>query len=112
MNSHALIIVIDDHDDVRHSLRALLEAAGYKVQDYSSAIGYLEGGLEGDCVVADIRMPRMSGLELQAEMARKKGDVPLILVTGHADVAVAVTAMRAGAWDFLEKPLDDERLLE
>jgi two-component system, LuxR family, response regulator FixJ len=112
MNSPALLAVIDDHDEVRLSLRALLEAMGYQVRDFASAHAFLESGAEADCIIADIRMPRMSGLELQDELARRKSAIPLILITGHADVAIAVTAMRAGAYDFMEKPVDDERLLE
>ncbi|HEX4105384.1 MAG TPA: response regulator [Rhizomicrobium sp.] len=112
MNSEAIVVVIDDHEAVRHSLRVLLESAGFHVRDYPSAISYLESGLDGDCIVADMRMPHMSGLELQRELGRRKTHAPLILITGHADVALAVTAMRAGAFDFLEKPVDDERLLQ
>jgi two-component system, LuxR family, response regulator FixJ len=67
--------------------------------------------MDGDCIVADMRMPYMSGLELQRELAKRNTHAPLILITGHADVALAVSAMRAGAFDFLEKPVDDERLL-
>jgi two-component system response regulator FixJ len=112
MTNEAIVVVIDDHEAVRHSLRVLLESAGFHVRDYPSAISYLESGLDGDCIVADMRMPHMSGLELQRELGRRKTHAPLILITGHADVALAVTAMRAGAFDFLEKPVDDERLLQ
>ena len=112
MDTNPIIVVIDDHDAVRHSLRALLESAHFHIRDYPSAVSYLDSGMDGDCIVADMRMPQMSGLELQAEMARRKITVPLILVTGHADVALAVSAMRAGAFDFLEKPVDDEHLLQ
>jgi len=112
MNTDPIVVVIDDHEAVRHSLRVLLESAGFHVTDYPSAISYLESGTDGDCIVADMRMPYMSGLELQRELARRKTHAPLILITGHAEVALAVSAMRAGAFDFLEKPVDDERLLE
>ena len=112
MNIDTLVVVIDDHEAVRHSLRVLLESAGFRVMDYPSAVSYLENGGGGDCIVADMRMPYMSGLELQRELVRRRSHAPLILVTGHADVTLAVSAMRAGAFDFLEKPLDDERLLE
>ncbi|MGH7969902.1 MAG: response regulator transcription factor [Limisphaerales bacterium] len=97
---------------MRHSLRVLLESGGFKVRDYPSAVSYLDSGMEGDCVVSDIRMPEMSGLDLQGELSRRKSASPLILITGHGDVPLAVAAMRGGAFDFLEKPLDDERLLE
>jgi two-component system response regulator FixJ len=112
MDSDPIIVVIDDHEAVRHSLRVLLESAGFQVTDFASAISYLDSGMDGDCIVADMRMPYMSGLELQRELAKRKAHAPLILITGHADVALAVAAMRAGAFDFLEKPVDDERLLE
>jgi two-component system, LuxR family, response regulator FixJ len=109
--SDAIVVVIDDHEGVRHSLHALLESAGLNVRDYPSAVAYLADGAEGDCVVADLRMPQMTGLELQQELLRRKIPVPLIVVTGHGDVPLAVNAMRAGAFDFLEKPVDDEHLL-
>ena len=112
MHSEAIVVVIDDHDPVRDSLRVLLESGGFKVADFSSAVAYLDSGMEGDCIVSDMRMPRMSGLELQSELAKRKSAAPLILITGHADVPQAVSAMRGGAFDFLEKPLDDERLLD
>jgi two-component system, LuxR family, response regulator FixJ len=112
MNTDPIVVVIDDHEAVRHSLRVLLESAGFQVADYPSAISYLESGMDGDCIIADMRMPYMSGLELQRELAKRRIHAPLILITGHAEVALAVTAMRAGAFDFLEKPVDDERLLE
>jgi two-component system response regulator FixJ len=111
MNSDAIIIVIDDHDSVRHSLKVLLESAGFQVRDYPSATSYLESGDDGDCIICDMRMPNMSGLELHCELARRKTAAPLILITGHGDVALAVTVMRAGAFDFLEKPVDDGQLL-
>jgi two-component system response regulator FixJ len=112
MHNEAIVIVIDDHDPVRHSLRVLLESGGFTVRDYPSAIGYLDGGVDGDCIVSDMRMPHMSGLELQTELVRRKSASPLILITGHGDVKLAVAAMRGGAFDFLEKPLDDDRLLD
>jgi two-component system response regulator FixJ len=107
------VIIIDDHDRVRSSLRALLESDGLRVQDYSSAKTFLANGVPepGACLIVDIRMPGMSGLELQEELARRKVRLPLIVVTGHADVGLAVRAMKAGALDFLEKPFDDEALL-
>ena len=112
MSDSALIVVIDDHESVRKSLRALLESSGLRVDDYESAIAYLmdnPGG--GDCVLVDLRMPHMTGLELQRELNKRNSTVPLIVISGHGDVPLAVTAMRAGAFDFLEKPFDDEVLL-
>ncbi len=112
MDNTATIIVIDDHESVRDSTRALLEASGFDVRDFASAIDYLSSGAEGDCIVADMRMPNMSGLELQHELSRRRSAIPLIVVTGHGDVQLAVSAMRAGACDFLEKPVDDEQLID
>ncbi|HKD48282.1 MAG TPA: response regulator [Rhizomicrobium sp.] len=112
MSDSALIVVIDDHESVRKSLRALLESNGLRVEDYESAIAYLAdnpGG--GDCVLVDLRMPHMTGLELQRELNKRNSTVPLIVISGHGDVPLAVTAMRAGAFDFLEKPFDDDVLL-
>jgi two-component system, LuxR family, response regulator FixJ len=106
------IIVIDDHDSVRASLRALLESSGYKVKDYASAPAYLADGMAGgDCLLVDLRMPDMNGLELQEELVRREAEIPVIVVTGHGDVTRAVAAMKAGAFDFIEKPFDDEALL-
>ena len=110
--SEGLVVVIDDHEAVRDSIRVLLESAGLAVKDYASAVAYLadpEAG--GDCLLVDLRMPEMSGLELQAELLRRRSPIPIILVTGHGDVARAVAAMKAGAFDFIEKPFDDDSLL-
>jgi two-component system, LuxR family, response regulator FixJ len=112
-NVPACIAVIDDHKSARLSLRALLESSQFAVIDFPSAGAYLE--VEGteriDCLVVDVHMPEMSGLELQEEMIRRNINTPLIVVTGQGDVPLAVKAMRAGAFDFLEKPFDDEMLL-
>jgi two-component system response regulator FixJ len=107
------VIVIDDHDSIRHSLRALLETDGLLVADYATAETYLADGPAhwGDCLVVDVNMPGMSGLDLQEELVRRNVHLPLIVVTGNADIKLAVRAMKAGALDFLEKPFDDEVLL-
>jgi two-component system, LuxR family, response regulator FixJ len=111
MSDSALVVVIDDHENVRSSLRALLEANGLRVGDYPSALAYLEDSSSGDCLLVDLRMPGMTGLELQQELNKRHCAVPLIVITGHGDVPLAVAAMRSGAFDFLEKPFDDEVLL-
>lgn len=111
MSDGALIVVIDDHESVRSSLRALLEANGLKVRDYPSALAYLDDNGGGECLLVDLRMPGMTGLELQQELNRRHSPLPLIVITGHGDVPLAVAAMRAGAFDFLEKPFDDDVLL-
>ncbi len=113
MTEKPLLLVVDDDPAVRDSLHALLESAGYAVEDYDSARGFLQNlSPAGSCAVIDIRMPGMDGLELQAEMARSGIDLPVIIMTGHGDVPLAVRAMKAGAIDFVEKPFNDELLLE
>ena len=108
------IIIVDDDDDVRDSLRALLESAGYDVRDFNSARRVLEDGAvaRAACLIADIRMPDMDGLALQEELVKRRIGLPVIIVTGHGDVPLAVRAMKAGAVDFIEKPFDDELLLQ
>src|SRR6185436_18063005 len=108
------ILIVDDDADVRDSLRALLESAGYEVQDFESARKVLaEPNLSSkSCLIADIRMPDMDGLALQEELVARRIGIPVIVVTGHGDVPLAVRAMKAGAVDFIEKPFDDELLLE
>ncbi len=107
------ILIVDDDADVRDSLRALLESAGFEVRDYDSAKAVLADTslAQGACLIADIRMPDMDGLALQEELFNRKVGLPVIIVTGHGDVPLAVRAMKAGAVDFIEKPFDDERLL-
>ena len=108
------ILIVDDDADVRDSLRALLESAGFDVRDFDSAKAVLADVTiaQGACLIADIRMPDMDGLTLQEELVNRKVGIPVIIVTGHGDVPLAVRAMRAGAVDFIEKPFDDELLLE
>ena len=107
------ILVVDDDAAIRDSLRMMLEMAGYAVRDFASAQSLLsDGDLRAGCLIVDVRMPGMGGLELQEELARRKASIPVIVVTGHADVPLAVRAMRAGAIDFVEKPFDQERMLQ
>src|SRR3954454_2139922 len=105
--------IVDDDEAVRDSLATLVESAGLSAKTYASAVELLNspGGLAADCFVADIRMPEMDGLQLQQELNRQGVAAPLIMITGHADVGLAVQAMKAGAFDFLEKPFEGERLL-
>jgi len=105
--------IVDDDEAIRDSLAAMVEAAGFSAKTYASAVELLNspGGLAADSFVADIRMPEMGGLELQQELTRRGIFAPLIIITGHGDVGVAVQAMKAGASDFLEKPFEGERLL-
>jgi two-component system response regulator FixJ len=108
------VLIVDDDTDVRDSLRALLESAGFQVRDFDSAKKVLaDGGVrQGACLIADIRMPDMDGLELQEELKRRGIGLPVIVVTGHGDIPLAVRAMKAGALDFIEKPFNGEMMLE
>ncbi len=112
MTEEALIFVVDDDRDVRESTRALLESVGFAVRIYASATAFLaDRPPPGGCLIADIRMPEMDGLELQEELIRRGIDLPVIIMTGHGDVPLAVRAMKAGALDFIEKPFNDEFML-
>jgi two-component system response regulator FixJ len=112
MNSDQTIFIVDDDPGVRKSLRVLLEASDFQVRDYPSAKAFLADNIKtGGCLIADIRMPEMGGLELQEELVRRAVALPVIIVTGHGDVPLAVRAMRAGAIDFIEKPFDGDLLL-
>lgn len=105
--------VVDDDPAVRRSLERLLDAAGFHVVSYQSPAAFLNAasGLSAGCVLLDIRMPGVDGLEVQSRLNRLRVNLPVIVMTGHGDVPSAVRAMKAGAVDFLEKPFDDETLL-
>jgi two-component system response regulator FixJ len=107
------IALIEDDEAILRSLGMLLERRGVTVRAYASAESFLADAEAGPahCVVTDIRMPGMSGLELQRELKARDAAVPVILITGHGDIAMAVQAIKQGAFDFIEKPLDDERLI-
>ena len=109
-----LVYVVDDDEAMRDSLRWLLESTGYRVTAYSTAERFLSAYKPGvaSCVVLDVRMPGLSGLELQQELNRRGEMLPIIFVTGHGDVPMAVDALKSGAFHFLEKPFKGERLLE
>ncbi|HYC44139.1 MAG TPA: response regulator [Burkholderiales bacterium] len=108
------VYVVDDDDAMRDSLRWLLESAGYRVASFSCAERFLGALRPGDasCLVLDVRMPGLTGLELQQELNRRGVSVPIIFITGHGDVPMAVDALKNGAFHFLEKPFQGERLLE
>lgn len=112
-NDDTTIFVVDDDEDVRSSLQALLEAEGFAAETFESAGAFLasDAPMRSGCLIADIRMPDMDGLELQEELVRRRAGLPVIVVTGHGDVPLAVRAMKAGAIDFLEKPYDEAVLL-
>jgi two-component system response regulator FixJ len=107
------IYVVDDDDAVRDSLALLLEAAGLRVEAFAAAADVLArcGEERPACVVTDVRMPEMDGLELQRRLAELHAQLPVIVITGHADVPLAVQAMKAGAVDFIEKPFSDDVIL-
>lgn len=112
--SGELVFVVEDDDAVRASLEALLETADYRTIGFESGTAFLDfpAAEAGACVVLDIRMPGVDGLEVQRRLNERGVTLPVIIVTGHGDVAMAVQAMRAGAIDFIEKPVRRDRLLE
>ncbi|TWB38039.1 response regulator transcription factor [Nitrospirillum pindoramense] len=107
------LAIVDDDEAVRDALSALFEAEGYPVATYPSAIAFLAAGADAipGCVIADINMPGMTGLELQADLARRGCPLPMIILTGQGDVPKAVTALKAGAVDFIEKPFTVDALV-
>jgi len=112
--SGELIFVVDDDDAVRASLQALLETAGYRTAEFESGRDFLDAADtgQGACVLLDVKMPGLDGLEVQRRLNERGAELPVIIVTGHGDIVMAVQAMRAGAVDFLEKPVSRHRLLE
>lgn len=108
-----LVHVIDDDPAVRDSLGFLLETADLRPRLHESALAFLEAlpEIQAGCVVTDVRMPEMTGLELVRRLKASNFSLPIIMITGHADVPLAVEAMKAGVADFIEKPFDDEVLL-
>jgi two-component system, LuxR family, response regulator FixJ len=107
------VYVVDDDEAVRDSLAALLASAGYRVVAHATARSLLDSDLSASeaCILLDVRLPDMNGLSLKDELARRGVDLPVILITGHGDVPMAVRAMQAGAVDFIEKPCREEVLL-
>lgn len=108
-----VVHLIDDDEGVRQALAFLLTTAGFAVRVYPSAASFLEGvaTVQPGCIVTDIQMPGIDGLELQRQLTARQVRLPVIVMTGHGDVPLAVAAMKAGAADFIEKPFDDEALL-
>jgi two-component system response regulator FixJ len=113
MPTNPVVYVIDDDEAVRDSLSFLLASAEIPVRTYESAKAFLDEmpDLSGGCVVTDVRMPDIDGISLLREIKQRGIEAPVIVITGHADIPLAVEAMRIGAADFLEKPFDDELLL-
>lgn len=113
MAEGAAVHVIDDDEAVRHSLAFLFESAGLPARTYESSPAFLRvaAGLTAGCVLTDVRMPDMDGLALQRRLGELGVRLPVIVMTGHGDVPIAVRALKAGAADFIEKPFDDDALL-
>lgn len=113
MAAEPIVHVIDDDEAARHSLAFLIDCAGLEVRSYGSAIEFLKAvpTLDHGCIVTDVRMPEMSGVELIARLKALGVTDPVIVITGHADVPMAIQAMKAGVADFIEKPFGDDTIL-
>lgn len=112
--SDPTVFVVDDDPAIRESLRWLIESVGLRVQTFATAQEFLDAynsDMPG-CLVLDVRMPGISGLDLQSELSSRHITIPIIIITGHAEVPVAVRALKAGAMDFIEKPFSDQLLLD
>jgi len=108
------VFLVDDDSSVRRALTRLIKSAGYPVLAFASAGEFLENNVPSDgpaCLVLDIRMPGLSGLDLQGELQKRDSILPIIFITGHGDIPMSVKAMKAGAVDFLPKPVKDKELL-
>ena len=114
MTEQATVFVVDDDEAARESLRWLLESVGHRVRCHASAREFLAAWDRAapGCLVLDVRMPGMSGMELQEHLKTEEGCLPVIIVTGHGDIPMAVRAMRGGAVDFLQKPYNDQIMLD
>ncbi len=113
MTAVTTVFVIDDQRSVRHGLAEMLGVFGFTVETYDSATSFLAAysPSQPGCVVADVRMPGMDGIELVHELSKRGANIPVVLISGHADVPMAVAGIKAGAEDFIEKPLDDSALV-
>ena len=109
-----MIAIVDDDESVQSALQDLVEASGHQAISFGSAEAFVESGLHRDtaCLITDIRMPGMSGLELQAKLRAEQSKIPIIFITAHGDEKMRMQAMRAGAVDFLTKPFDEKVLLD
>jgi len=109
-----LIVIVDDDESMQESLRDLIESAGLLARCFGSAEEFLESGLhrQAACLITDIRMPKVSGLELQARLKGEECNVPIIFITAHGDAGMRIQAMREGAVEFLAKPFDHQLLLK
>ncbi len=114
MQPETIIYVIDDDEAVRESLQFLLKTAGMTVRGFDSAKSFLAAlpDVRSGCIITDVRMPDITGIDLLRQLKEKGVEVPVIVITGHGDIALAVEAMKIGAVDFLEKPFDDDTLID
>jgi two-component system, LuxR family, response regulator FixJ len=113
MSVGSLVHIIDDDDAVRESLSFLLASAGFAIKTHTAATAFMAANdVDVGCIITDVRMPALSGIDMLKELRRRGSHVPIIVITGHGDVPLAVEAMKLGAWDFFEKPFDDEGLLQ
>ena len=114
MTNEPTVFIVDDDDAVRRFLTGLIQSIDLKVEAYASAKDFLDAYRPGrpGCLLLDVRMPGMSGLELQRELAERSIELQVVILTGHGNVPVAVQAMKAGAVDFIEKPFNNELLLD
>jgi len=113
-NSSATVFLIDDDASVRRALTRLIKSAGYQVEGFASAREFLDSGRPSEalgCLVLDVQMPGFTGMELQRELRALDSHLPIIFITGHGDIPTSVRAMKAGAMDFLQKPVKDKDLL-
>ena len=114
MSTEPTVFVIDDDDAVRLAIEMLLKSVGLQAKSYASAVDFLDAydPKQSGCLVLDLRMPGMSGLALQETLATRQIEIPIIFITGHGDVPTAVRAVKANAFDFVEKPFNDQYLLD
>ena len=109
-----MVAIVDDDESMRNAVHGLMKAAGFPARTFASGEEFLESGQQhkSGCLIADIRMPGMSGLELQARLNAEQCRLPIIFITAHGDAKMRMQALRAGAVEFLAKPFDDDVLLE
>ena len=114
MNSAGIVFVIDDDESIREALKSLIRSVGLDVQTFASAQEFLRNPLRDEpaCLILDVRMPGLSGLDLQRDLAESNKHIPIIFITGHGDIPMSVRAMKAGAVEFLTKPFRDQDLLD
>ncbi|MEN3748268.1 response regulator [Sphingomonas sp. HF-S3] len=114
MTEHRLIHIVDDEETIRKSASFMLSTSGFEVESYEDGVAFLEAAstAKPGCILLDVRMPQMGGLEVQAELNRRGIDLPVIVLTGHGDISTAVAAMKGGAVDFIEKPFEKAKLLD